>query len=133
MDKGGKRRTTVESARRGSSFAFFFSAPLSAAPARHAGTARPSLPCRTGPGHAIITAGFPRPPGVAVMPRRCSALAALLLFVAAAPAADKKLVIRWHGQSFFEVVSTQGTRIVLDPHAIEAYGRKEVPADLVLM
>jgi L-ascorbate metabolism protein UlaG (beta-lactamase superfamily) len=67
------------------------------------------------------------------MPRRCSALAALLLFAAAAPAADKPVVIRWHGQSFFEIISTRGTRIVLDPHAIEAYGRKEVPADLVLM
>jgi L-ascorbate metabolism protein UlaG (beta-lactamase superfamily) len=67
------------------------------------------------------------------MPRRCPALAALLLFAAAAPAADKKVVLRWHGQSFFEIISTQGTRIVLDPHAIEAYGRKEVPADLVLM
>jgi L-ascorbate metabolism protein UlaG (beta-lactamase superfamily) len=67
------------------------------------------------------------------MPRRYPALAALLLFVAAAPAADKKVVLRWHGQSFFEIISTQGTRIVLDPHAIEAYGRKEVQADLVLM
>jgi len=67
------------------------------------------------------------------MPRRCSALAVLLLFAAAAPAAGKRVVIRWHGQSFFEIISTHGTRIVLDPHAIEAYGRKEVPADLVLM
>jgi L-ascorbate metabolism protein UlaG (beta-lactamase superfamily) len=46
---------------------------------------------------------------------------------------DKNLTIRWHGQSFFEIISTKGTRIVLDPHAIEAYGRKSVLADLVLI
>jgi L-ascorbate metabolism protein UlaG (beta-lactamase superfamily) len=41
--------------------------------------------------------------------------------------------IRWHGQSFFEIVSPGGVRVVLDPHVIEAYGRKQVDADLVLM
>jgi L-ascorbate metabolism protein UlaG (beta-lactamase superfamily) len=51
----------------------------------------------------------------------------------AAPAADKNVVIRWHGQSFFEVVSPAGVHVVLDPHAIENYGRKTVRADLVLM
>jgi L-ascorbate metabolism protein UlaG (beta-lactamase superfamily) len=68
------------------------------------------------------------------MKRLLSALAALLLLAAAAPAAEgKKITIRWHGQSFFEIVSSAGTRIVLDPHAIEAYGRKVVSADLVLL
>jgi L-ascorbate metabolism protein UlaG (beta-lactamase superfamily) len=59
-----------------------------------------------------------------------------MLAFAQAPAQDKDnkhLLIRWHGQSFFEVVSTKGTRIVLDPHAIEAYGRKLVLADIVLI
>lgn len=45
----------------------------------------------------------------------------------------KQVTIRWHGQSFFEIESSQGVRIVLDPHAIEAYGRKAVSADLVLL
>jgi L-ascorbate metabolism protein UlaG (beta-lactamase superfamily) len=67
------------------------------------------------------------------MARRLLALAALLLFAAAAPADEKKLVIRWHGQSFFEMITPAGTRVVFDPHAIEAYGRKSVPADLVLI
>jgi L-ascorbate metabolism protein UlaG (beta-lactamase superfamily) len=83
------------------------------------------------------------------MTRRLSvltALAALLCLCAGtARAADEKkkvddsekykgkLVIRWHGQSFFEIISSKGTRIVLDPHAIEEFGKKSVKADLVLM
>jgi L-ascorbate metabolism protein UlaG (beta-lactamase superfamily) len=67
------------------------------------------------------------------MARTLASLVFLLTFVPAAAAADKDLIIRWHGQSFFEIVTTAGTRIVLDPHAIEQYGRKDIPADLVLM
>lgn len=44
-----------------------------------------------------------------------------------------EVTIRWHGQSFFQIESSRGTRIVLDPHAIEAYGRKSVAADLILI
>jgi L-ascorbate metabolism protein UlaG (beta-lactamase superfamily) len=64
---------------------------------------------------------------------RCfAALAATLALAAAAIAADtKKLTIRWHGQSFFEIVSSAGTRIVLDPHSIDAFGRQSAKADLV--
>jgi L-ascorbate metabolism protein UlaG (beta-lactamase superfamily) len=47
--------------------------------------------------------------------------------------AGKKVVIRWFGQSFFQIVTTQGTRIVIDPHAIEQYPRNMVQADLVLI
>jgi L-ascorbate metabolism protein UlaG (beta-lactamase superfamily) len=67
------------------------------------------------------------------MVRQLSAVAMVLIAAAAAPAADKKLVLRWHGQSFFELITPAGTRIVFDPHAIENYGRKQVGADLVLM
>jgi L-ascorbate metabolism protein UlaG (beta-lactamase superfamily) len=67
------------------------------------------------------------------MPRFLSALAALVLCAGMAPADDKKVTIRWHGQSFFEVISTAGTRVVLDPHLIEAYGRPMPSADLILM
>jgi L-ascorbate metabolism protein UlaG (beta-lactamase superfamily) len=52
---------------------------------------------------------------------------------AAAPANRTTLSIRWHGQSFFEITTTKGTNIVLDPHAIEEYPRVEVKADLILM
>lgn len=62
-------------------------------------------------------------------------LALGLVTLTTVQAADegKPVTIRWHGQSFFEIISSQGTRIVIDPHAIEAYGRKVVKADLVLM
>jgi L-ascorbate metabolism protein UlaG (beta-lactamase superfamily) len=40
----------------------------------------------------------------------------------AAPA-NKITKIVWHGQSFFEIISSKGTRIVTDPHEISAYGR----------
>ncbi len=63
--------------------------------------------------------------------RYLSALAAVVMLAAGTHAADKKLTIRWHGQSFFEIVSSEGTRIVTDPHAIEAFGRQLVSADIV--
>src|SRR5258708_37974135 len=60
--------------------------------------------------------------------------AVLLLAAHVAPAADaRQLILRWHGQSFFDLETSQGTRIVFDPHAIEAYGRTMVKADLVLI
>lgn len=41
--------------------------------------------------------------------------------------------ISWHGQSFFQIRSSKGTRVVIDPHAIEQYGRiLGVKADIVL-
>jgi L-ascorbate metabolism protein UlaG (beta-lactamase superfamily) len=67
------------------------------------------------------------------MTRMFSALAALLLLGATAVADDRPVTIRWHGQSFFEVISPAGVRIVLDPHNLEAYGRPMVSADLILM
>jgi L-ascorbate metabolism protein UlaG (beta-lactamase superfamily) len=67
------------------------------------------------------------------MIRSLATLTALLVFAGAALAEDKKVVIRWYGQSFFEIISTKGTRIVTDPHHIEEYGRPIVKADLVLM
>lgn len=67
------------------------------------------------------------------MVRSILTLAVLLWCTGAVSADDKKVLIRWHGQSFFEIISTKGTRIVTDPHAIEAYGRPMVQADLVLM
>jgi L-ascorbate metabolism protein UlaG (beta-lactamase superfamily) len=63
--------------------------------------------------------------------------ATILTVVAAAgfagAADEKKVTIRWHGQSFYEIISSAGTRIVVDPHAIEQFGRIEVEADLILV
>jgi L-ascorbate metabolism protein UlaG (beta-lactamase superfamily) len=67
------------------------------------------------------------------MSRLVSALAAVLLFAAPGAADDAKITIRWHGQSFFEVISPAGVRIVIDPHTLEEYPRKQVSADLVLI
>jgi L-ascorbate metabolism protein UlaG (beta-lactamase superfamily) len=68
------------------------------------------------------------------MTRILTALAAAFLGAAVARAADApQVTIRWHGQSFFVIESSKGTRIAIDPHAIEAYGRKDVAADLVLV
>jgi L-ascorbate metabolism protein UlaG (beta-lactamase superfamily) len=67
------------------------------------------------------------------MLRYCTSLAALLAFAAVVPAADENLRIRWHGQSFFEIVTTDGVRIATDPHAIKEFGQQQAEADLVLI
>ena len=41
--------------------------------------------------------------------------------------------LTWYGQSFFVLETSKGTRVAFDPHAIEAFGRHDVSADLVLM
>jgi L-ascorbate metabolism protein UlaG (beta-lactamase superfamily) len=66
------------------------------------------------------------------MKRLLSALVATLVIAGLAPAADaKKLTLRWHGQSFFDLETSAGTRVAFDPHAIEAFGRTAVKADLI--
>lgn len=46
----------------------------------------------------------------------------------------KPIQITWHGHSFFEVKSSKGTNIVLDPHLIPIYGRVlGIKASAVLM
>src|SRR6266852_5073314 len=69
------------------------------------------------------------------MPRHFLFLALLAgsFFVTARASAAPELTLRWFGQSFFVLESTKGTRIAFDPHAIEAFGRHDVSADLVLM
>ncbi|HLW64062.1 MAG TPA: MBL fold metallo-hydrolase [Gemmataceae bacterium] len=62
----------------------------------------------------------------------CS-VAVLLLSSAVARADDKKITIRWFGQSYFQIVSSAGTKIIIDPHLIEQYPRAVNPADLVLI
>jgi len=81
------------------------------------------------------------------MRRFALATALSAVFAAFAPAQDKppekkaeeksgdgkNVIIRWRGQSMFEITSKAGTRIVIDPHNIEAYRIKDVKADLVLV
>ena len=69
-----------------------------------------------------------------IMKRFTLSLLAGFLIAGFSTAADaKKLVVRWHGQSFFDLQTSKGTRIVFDPHAIDVYGRQLVSADLVLI
>jgi L-ascorbate metabolism protein UlaG (beta-lactamase superfamily) len=65
--------------------------------------------------------------------RYCTALLAGLLLIGTTSAAPgKKVTVRWHGQSWFEIISSKGTRIVTDPHNLEALGGiTGVKADLV--
>jgi L-ascorbate metabolism protein UlaG (beta-lactamase superfamily) len=66
------------------------------------------------------------------MHRIVAALLSTFLFVLPASAQNKQLSIRWHGQSFFEIKTSAGTRIVTDPHAIESFGeRNNIEADLI--
>jgi L-ascorbate metabolism protein UlaG (beta-lactamase superfamily) len=62
-----------------------------------------------------------------------AAFCCFLLGAGISGAEPRKVILRWHGQSFFDLESSQGTRIVFDPHAIEAYGRINVKADLILV
>jgi L-ascorbate metabolism protein UlaG (beta-lactamase superfamily) len=65
------------------------------------------------------------------MPR---VLAVLVLLASAitAPAEDKPFVLRWYGQSYFQLETPSGKKIVFDPHAIPEFGRHVVAADVIL-
>jgi L-ascorbate metabolism protein UlaG (beta-lactamase superfamily) len=44
------------------------------------------------------------------------------------------LEIRWHGQSFFTIKTSAGTRIAIDPHTIPEYGRlMGLKADIIIV
>jgi L-ascorbate metabolism protein UlaG (beta-lactamase superfamily) len=66
------------------------------------------------------------------MHRIATAIVAAALFAIPVSAQSKQLSIRWHGQAFFEITTSAGTKIVIDPHAIEAFGeRNHIKADLI--
>jgi L-ascorbate metabolism protein UlaG (beta-lactamase superfamily) len=45
----------------------------------------------------------------------------------------KSFKLRWFGQSFFQLETPSGKRIVFDPHAIPEFGRPVVSADIILI
>jgi L-ascorbate metabolism protein UlaG (beta-lactamase superfamily) len=45
----------------------------------------------------------------------------------------KPFTVRWFGQSFFQIETPSGKKIVFDPHAIPAFGRPAVQADILLI
>lgn len=80
----------------------------------------------------IVGLGSDHPVGDSLMTRMFTALVACFLIAGLAPAAGaKKLVLHWHGQSFFDLETSAGTKVVFDPHAIEVFGRNVLKADLI--
>ena len=63
------------------------------------------------------------------MSRFYFALMGLGWILGGAGAQEKKITIRWYGQSFFHLTTTDGTRMVFDPHYIEQYPRNMVEAE----
>src|SRR5262245_1997906 len=51
-----------------------------------------------------------------------------------AAAQDKKATqLRWFGHSYSLLVTTDGTRVAFDPHAISEYGAPIIAPDIVVM
>jgi L-ascorbate metabolism protein UlaG (beta-lactamase superfamily) len=68
------------------------------------------------------------------MRRLLFAALALTAFAAPASAQAKKTVqVRWFGHSYFMLITTAGTRIAFDPHAISAYGIPPQSPDILLI
>ena len=69
------------------------------------------------------------------MVRTLFAFALVAAALASGPAAaqEKKLTLRWYGQSFFQLETGSGQKIVFDPHAIPTFGRTAVTANVVLV
>ena len=67
----------------------------------------------------------------------CAIVLVLLSFASAAIAGGQQsgqVEISWHGQSFFTITTSKGTRIAIDPHAIPEYGRLQgIKADIILI
>lgn len=51
----------------------------------------------------------------------------------AAQEPKKPFTVRWYGQSFFQIETPAGKKVVFDPHAIPAFGRPVVSADIVVI
>ena len=49
-----------------------------------------------------------------------------------AKTAPGEVKIRWFGQSFFQIETSTGTKIAIDPHLMVQYGRSAVTADIIL-
>lgn len=54
-----------------------------------------------------------------------------LLPLAASAQPPKPFKVRWFGQSFFQIETPGGKKIVTDPHQIPAFGRPVVSADII--
>jgi L-ascorbate metabolism protein UlaG (beta-lactamase superfamily) len=62
---------------------------------------------------------------------RLGLVALLLALSPAARGEDKSLKLRWYGQSFFQLETAGGKKVVFDPHNIPEFGRPQVSADVI--
>ena len=67
------------------------------------------------------------------MVRLLSAAVAVLLAGPVFAQGAKVFEVRWFGQSFFQVITPSGKRVVFDPHMIPFYGRPGITADMILI
>ena len=59
---------------------------------------------------------------------------AAIVFPAVAQEKDKKVAqLRWFGHSYFLLVTSSGTRVAFDPHAIADYGAPPIAPDIVVI
>lgn len=65
------------------------------------------------------------------MPRHLLSLAVLALAAGPLAAQEKKVTLRWFGQSFFQLETAGGKKVAFDPHGISELGRNEVKADVI--
>ncbi len=75
---------------------------------------------------------------VRLMCRLCLPMVLMVLAVAGGTligrgSTTKKPQLRWFGQSFYQLTTSRGTRIVFDPHGIEEYGIHRMSADVCLV
>lgn len=61
------------------------------------------------------------------------ALAAIILPATAQEKTKKDAQLRWFGHSYFLLVTSGGTRIAFDPHAISGYGAPPIAPDIVVI
>jgi len=66
--------------------------------------------------------------------RTFSAFAAILLVALPAAAQGKTVTLRWFGQSFFQLETANGKKVVFDPQGIPEFGtHNDVKADVILV
>ena len=67
------------------------------------------------------------------MPFRIMLAALIAITLVTAVAAEKPTIIRWHGQSCFQIEAANGKKIVFDPHFIPAFSGAKPDADILLI
>lgn len=64
---------------------------------------------------------------------RFSCLASLVFCLSTQAQDEPAFKLRWYGQSFFQLETPAGKKVVFDPHGIAEFGRPVVKADIILL